>query len=103
MSGMTTTVAITNPVVTQVISSTVAPSEPAQVRRRHRDDRRVDRAHQRPEGDRQRDQPLVDRRAGGRDGEGSGGGAHDAGPHAAAGRRVSMRSASTTSPLLGSW
>ena len=28
MSGMTTTVAMTNPVVTQVISSTVAPSEP---------------------------------------------------------------------------
>ena len=28
MSGMTTTVAITKPVVTQVISSTVAPSEP---------------------------------------------------------------------------
>ena len=58
---MTMTVAMTKPVVTQVISSTVAPSAPRQVRHGDVDDRRVDRAHQRAEGDRDRDQPLVDR------------------------------------------
>ena len=63
MSGITITVAMTKPVVTQVISSTVAPSEPAQVRHGHVDDRRVDGAHQRAEGDRDGDQPLVDRLA----------------------------------------
>src|SRR6185437_2486152 len=74
-----------------------------EVRRRHGDDRGVDGPHQRPEDHREGGQPLVDRRARGGDGAaGPDGGAHDGTPTPVK-KAASSRSASTTSPLLGSW